>query len=128
MVSFVCDQCQTTLRKAKVDQHYWGCRMDSVSCVDCGNTFWGDDFKSHTSCISEAEKHMGSLYPGNKKKQDLAESKESKEPPKIIESDTKKDEKTDSKTDSDSQVSLEIVAKVVGDLIKEVRLVSGIGI
>lgn len=71
---------------------------------------------------------MGSLYPGNKKKQDLAESKESKEPPKIIESDTKKDEKTDSKTDSDSQVSLEIVAKVVGDLIKEVRLVSGIGI
>lgn len=33
-----------------------------MSCIDCGVTFYGDDFAKHTRCISEAEKHQKSLY------------------------------------------------------------------
>lgn len=39
-----------------------------MSCIDCGKPFYGQEFKSHTSCISEAEKYEGKLYKGNKRK------------------------------------------------------------
>jgi len=66
MVSFVCDECQTTLKKAKVRNH--GCR-GSVSCVDCLTTFHGNSYEAHTSCISEAEKYEGKLFKGKKQQQ-----------------------------------------------------------
>lgn len=68
MVTFICDLCQATLKKNKVDQHCQRCRAASVSCVDCGVAFFGDDFQQHTSCISEAQKVMGHLYRGPKEK------------------------------------------------------------
>ena len=30
--------------------------------MDCSKTFYGDDFKMHITCVSEAEKYEGSLY------------------------------------------------------------------
>ena len=63
MVSFVCDNCQETLKKAKVQGHLNRCH-GPVSCVDCSVVFRGDEFKAHTSCISEAEKYQGALYAG----------------------------------------------------------------
>mmetsp|Transcript_5487 Transcript_5487/g.7302 ORF Transcript_5487/g.7302 Transcript_5487/m.7302 type:complete len:231 (-) Transcript_5487:270-962(-) len=70
MVTFTCDGCQATLKKKKVDGHFANgrCNSPSVSCVDCGVAFYGDDYAQHTSCISEAEKYQGCLYrPKNSK-------------------------------------------------------------
>lgn len=38
-----------------------------LTYTDCSTTFQGQDYKSHTSCISEAEKYQGALYKGPKK-------------------------------------------------------------
>ena len=63
MVFFMCDYCQTTLKKQKVEAHKrGGCQGSTVSCIDCGVEFYGDSYKKHTSCISEAEKYQGALY------------------------------------------------------------------
>lgn len=71
MVTFTCDLCNESLKKNKVDQHCWKCRAESVSCVDCGVVFWGDDYKGHTECITEAEKYEKTLYKGPKKGQQV---------------------------------------------------------
>ena len=63
MVFFLCNACQETLRKSQVDKHRGRCRSCvSVSCVDCSVAFVGDEFRKHTTCISEAEKYQGKLY------------------------------------------------------------------
>mmetsp|Transcript_8510 Transcript_8510/g.9754 ORF Transcript_8510/g.9754 Transcript_8510/m.9754 type:complete len:174 (+) Transcript_8510:92-613(+) len=63
MVSFICDTCQETVRKPKVESHCYKCRDCWVlSCVDCGKSFEGEEYAQHTSCISEAEKYQGKLY------------------------------------------------------------------
>lgn len=63
MVFFVCEGCNETLKKNKVDQHAARCRNCwAVSCVDCSVVFKGNDYAAHTSCISEAQKYEGSLY------------------------------------------------------------------
>lgn len=63
MVFFVCEGCNETLKKNKVDQHAARCRNCwAVSCVDCSVVFEGNDYAAHTSCISEAQKYEGSLY------------------------------------------------------------------
>ena len=42
MVFFVCDGCNETLKKAKVDLHAAKCRdCYAVSCVDCSQSFPG---------------------------------------------------------------------------------------
>jgi cell growth-regulating nucleolar protein len=65
MVSFVCNVCQETLKKAKLDQHYGRCRGANFSCIDCNTDFNGTAYRSHTSCISEAEKYQKSMYKNN---------------------------------------------------------------
>ena len=36
------------------------CRnCETVSCMDCGKDFWGDDYVQHNKCISEQEKYQG---------------------------------------------------------------------
>jgi len=64
MVAFVCDLCQASLKKAKVDLHCRTCPAESVSCLACSKTFFGDDFRAHTECISEAQKYEGKLFKG----------------------------------------------------------------
>ncbi|KAF4719800.1 hypothetical protein FOZ63_016416, partial [Perkinsus olseni] len=40
--------------------------MEYLSCVDCNQTFYGEEYSTHNKCISEAEKYMGKLYkPGS---------------------------------------------------------------
>mmetsp|Transcript_512 Transcript_512/g.1443 ORF Transcript_512/g.1443 Transcript_512/m.1443 type:complete len:297 (-) Transcript_512:817-1707(-) len=60
MVYFTCDGCNETLKKNQVDSHAYRCRQcESVSCVDCYVSFYGDDYRAHTTCITEAQKYEG---------------------------------------------------------------------
>jgi cell growth-regulating nucleolar protein len=69
MVFFVCEGCNETLKKNKVDAHAARCKNCwAVTCVDCNVVFKGDDFAAHTTCISEAEKYEGALYQVKSKK------------------------------------------------------------
>ena len=68
MVSFVCDACQSTLKKNKVQPHSYSCGSHSFSCIDCGVTFDSHSVNQHNSCVSEAEKYQGKLYRGAKTK------------------------------------------------------------
>lgn len=67
MVSFICDNCQATIKKPKVIQHFQSCYTGSVSCIDCSESFDSKTVMQHTQCISEAQKYQGKLYNGNKK-------------------------------------------------------------
>ncbi len=61
-----CIACSDTVKKPKLDKHYMSCHS-SVTCLDCSTTFAGPaQWKSHTSCISEAEKYQKGLYKGPK--------------------------------------------------------------
>lgn len=63
MVYFICDVCQETLKKNKVDQHLKVCKdCNGVSCVDCGKFFPGTSYSQHSVCITEAEKYQGALF------------------------------------------------------------------
>ena len=57
MPSFVCDRCQETLKKPKLDQHAQRCRGASFSCIDCYRSFKGVEYREHYSCITEVEKY-----------------------------------------------------------------------
>lgn len=68
MVFFICDGCGESMKKAKVDAHAAKCRQCfSVSCVDCSQSFPGDDYRTHTTCISEAERYEKSIFRGARK-------------------------------------------------------------
>jgi hypothetical protein len=54
MVTFICETCNESLRKNKVDSH--SCRSRTFSCVDCHKQFRNQEWQSHTSCMTEAEK------------------------------------------------------------------------
>ncbi|CAI5736010.1 unnamed protein product [Hyaloperonospora brassicae] len=70
MVFFVCEGCNETVKKNRVDSHASRCRNCwAVSCVDCSVVFEGNDYAAHTSCMSEAEKYEKSLFTGEKHKQ-----------------------------------------------------------
>ena len=54
--------------------------------MDCGRDFYGDEYASHTKCISEAEKYQGSVYKesastgkGERKQQEWLEVRLSKQ-------------------------------------------------
>jgi len=64
MVTFVCEGCNETLKKAVVARHACVARGAGATCVDCSRTFYGAEHAAHTSCVSEAEKHQKGLYRG----------------------------------------------------------------
>ena len=69
MVFFVCEGCNETLKKNQVDKHVGKCRnCYAVTCVDCSVTFYENDYAAHMTCVSEAEKHQGTLYVAGKTK------------------------------------------------------------
>ncbi|EPQ28110.1 uncharacterized protein PFL1_04437 [Pseudozyma flocculosa PF-1] len=64
MVSFNCDACGDVVKKPKLLQHYNRCYAP-VTCLDCSMQFNSpNEFKSHNSCISEAEKYQKTVYKG----------------------------------------------------------------
>lgn len=63
MVFFVCETCNETMKKNQVEKHVYKCRQcKAVTCVDCSQTFYGDDYIEHITCVSEAEKYEKTLY------------------------------------------------------------------
>lgn len=66
MVSFVCDTCQNTFKKNKLQQHAARCPA-VFSCIDCSTTFHGAAYMAHTSCVSEVEKYQGKMKARPKK-------------------------------------------------------------
>ncbi|XP_028261327.1 cell growth-regulating nucleolar protein [Parambassis ranga] len=72
MVFFTCNACGESLKKAQVDKHVNMCRGCQVlSCIDCGNDFWNDDYKDHIKCISEDQKYGGKGYEAKANKGDV---------------------------------------------------------
>jgi cell growth-regulating nucleolar protein len=58
MVFFSCDGCGDAMKKNQVDGHAARCRRcASVSCADCLISFYGDDYRAHTSCLTEVERY-----------------------------------------------------------------------
>ncbi|OLN88512.1 UPF0743 protein [Colletotrichum chlorophyti] len=62
MVSFSCENCGDVLTKKKLDPHRNRCRGATFTCIDCMVYFPGTEYRSHTSCMSEAQKYQGALY------------------------------------------------------------------
>ncbi|XP_013773189.1 cell growth-regulating nucleolar protein-like [Limulus polyphemus] len=64
MVFFTCNACGQAVKKNQVEKHYQTqCRNCTVlSCIDCGKDFWGDNYKTHTKCITEDQKYGGKDY------------------------------------------------------------------
>lgn len=51
----------------RVTKHKTSFTGSSFTCIDCSKTFpTPADYKSHTSCVSEAEKYEKSVYRGPK--------------------------------------------------------------
>ena len=72
MVFFICEVCNESLKKNKVATHSNICRNAWVfHCMDCGQRFEGDEYASHTSCISESQKYEGKLYVHKENKGDV---------------------------------------------------------
>ncbi|KAF0332583.1 lyar-type c2hc zinc finger, partial [Colletotrichum asianum] len=65
--------CGDVLTKKKLDPHRNRCRGATYTCIDCMVYFPGTEYRSHTSCMSEAQKYQGALYKeknnNNNKKQ-----------------------------------------------------------
>ncbi|KAF9883987.1 hypothetical protein FE257_002428 [Aspergillus nanangensis] len=68
MVSFSCEACGDILTKKKLDPHRNQCRGASFTCIDCMVHFQGASYRSHTSCMTEAQKYEGALYREKPKK------------------------------------------------------------
>ncbi|KAJ2089489.1 hypothetical protein IW138_003378 [Coemansia sp. RSA 986] len=109
MVSFVCNYCQDTLKKAKLDVHAQRCRNASFSCIDCGVDFEGASYRQHTSCITEPEKYEGKSKP-KKQQQKNKESKQNSAVPSrtsvsTVDQLTKKAQAIETDTQSENNAS-----------------------
>jgi len=62
MVYFECQKCNETVKKPKLARHLQMCGSGYVSCIDCLKVFAWNEWESHTSCVSEAQKYQGKLY------------------------------------------------------------------
>ncbi|PVH15505.1 uncharacterized protein CXQ87_003347 [Candidozyma duobushaemuli] len=82
MVSFSCEVCNDTVIKKKLDQHRSRCPDAYFTCIDCSTTFNGTEYRTHTQCISEAEKYEKGLYKGKKNSNPKPVQKEEPKPAK----------------------------------------------
>jgi len=57
MVWFQCEDCGENLKKPKLQNHFWICSANKLSCIDCGFIFNRETVQAHTQCVSEAEKY-----------------------------------------------------------------------
>lgn len=127
MVSFSCEVCNDTVIKKKLDQHTQRCHGAYFTCIDCSTTFGGTDYRSHTLCISEAEKYEKALYKGKKTKPAAKETKPEPKPepkPEVKEPvKTSKKSKSDSKKSKKSN-SIDLSKYKAGSLYKIVKSIS----
>ncbi|XP_077493912.1 cell growth-regulating nucleolar protein [Amblyomma americanum] len=80
MVVFTCNACGDSLKKNQVEKHYYTkCRScDMLTCIDCNKDFWGDAYKEHIKCVTEAERYGGKnfkppVFKGEVKQQEWTE-------------------------------------------------------
>jgi len=72
MVFFTCGGCGESLKKNRVDKHALSCRSCAyVTCIDCSKDFWENDYRLHTSCITEDEKYGKSGFKSKQNKGDV---------------------------------------------------------
>lgn len=66
MVYFTCGACGEQIKKPQVEKHYMGkCRnCNLLTCIDCLKDFHGDEYKSHTQCMTEAQRYSKSGREG----------------------------------------------------------------
>ncbi|KAH3683265.1 hypothetical protein WICPIJ_005734 [Wickerhamomyces pijperi] len=69
MVTFSCEACNESMLKKKADQHTQRCRGAYFTCIDCSTTFNGNEYRQHTSCITEDQKYQKALYRPKKQQQ-----------------------------------------------------------
>lgn len=77
MVVFTCSACGESLKKKDVERHYYTkCRnCNLLTCIDCNKDFWGDAYKEHIKCVTEAERYGGKdfkapVFKGEAKQQE----------------------------------------------------------
>ncbi|XP_041985373.1 cell growth-regulating nucleolar protein [Aricia agestis] len=77
MVVFTCGHCGESVNKPKVEKHYLTkCRNRSpnLSCMDCFKDFLGNEYESHTKCITEEERYSGKGFQAKEKKGEKKQS------------------------------------------------------
>ncbi len=96
MVVFNCETCYATLKKNQVDKHCeTKCRNAwHFTCVECGKTFAGYEYKEHNECMTEVQKYQGKFIERQRaiKQQEKEKQKQQKE------------EKTKDQSDKDEDV------------------------
>ncbi|KAF3988365.1 hypothetical protein FT663_02399 [Candidozyma haemuli var. vulneris] len=126
MVSFSCEVCNDTVIKKKLDQHRSRCPDAYYTCIDCSTTFNGVEYRSHTQCISEAEKYEKGLYKGKKHNNNAKPVQ--KQEPKPVEPKPSakpvKETKTKSKSDKKKSKTLDLTKYGDGSLYKIVKAIS----
>ena len=78
MVVFTCETCFATLKKQQIDKHCVGkCKHAwAFTCIECGKTFEGFDYKEHNECMTEVQKFQGQFL--EKRRNEKLMSKEKK--------------------------------------------------
>jgi len=77
MVTFTCNNCGSSFKKAKVETHFYQCRFSSISCIDCQKDFTMETSKLHNKCFNEDEKYAaggGSLQAPSVRKGEAKQS------------------------------------------------------
>ncbi|KAM3146863.1 hypothetical protein pb186bvf_001017 [Paramecium bursaria] len=60
MVTFVCYNCNQTLKKPQAEKHLQQCRKPAkFVCIDCKKYFNGDEHIQHTQCLTEKQLYWG---------------------------------------------------------------------
>ena len=103
MVTFVCELCFAVLKKQQIDKHCTGkCKNAwAFTCVECGKTFEGFDYKDHNECMTEVQKYQGQFL--QKKREEKAEQKAKKDKDEKVKKEKKKDPQPESLSDDGDQ-------------------------
>ena len=75
MAVFTCELCFAILKKQQIDKHCVGkCKNAwAFTCVECGKTMEGYDYKEHNECMTEVQKYQGQFL--EKKRNEKANKK-----------------------------------------------------
>lgn len=77
MAVFICECCGATLKKQQVDKHCeTRCRSAwCFTCVECGKTMAGFEYKEHNQCMTEVEKFQGKFLARLRDEKEQAKEK-----------------------------------------------------
>ena len=80
MVVFTCETCFAILKMKQVDTHCVGKCRDAwgFTCVECGKTFEGYDYKKHNSCMTEVQKYQGEFLAKKREEKQERKNKDKK--------------------------------------------------